>query len=156
MPYWAIWIVIGVVLLVVEATTMAFVTIYFGVAALVVAALAAAGLPLGLQLVAWAALAVAGLVATRPALRRAAERGPRLVTGPEALRGRIGVVIKEIRELEPGQVRVDGDTWTARSYLDDDPIPAGSRVEVVEVRGITALVIPAPSPRDELLAKEST
>ncbi len=155
MPYWAIWIVAAAVLLGIEATTMAFVTIYFGAAAIVVAALAAVGLSPPLQLVAWAAIATAALLATRPALRRAADRGPRLVTGPAALRGRIGVVTKSIGELEPGQVRVDGDVWTARSYMDEEPIPAGSRVEIVDVRGVTALVMPAPSPRDELLPKET-
>jgi len=30
--------------------------------------------------------------------------------------------------------------WTARSY-DDEPIEAGDRVEVVEIRGATALVM---------------
>ncbi len=39
-----------------------------------------------------------------------------------------------------GVVKIDGEVWTARSYEDDQVIPAGQRVQVVEIRGATALV----------------
>jgi membrane protein implicated in regulation of membrane protease activity len=41
---------------------------------------------------------------------------------------------------------VEGEIWTARSYYEGEPLAEGTRVEVVEVRGVTALVVPAPSP----------
>jgi len=37
-------------------------------------------------------------------------------------------------------VRIDGEVWTARSYDEDDIIEAGKRVQVIEIRGATALV----------------
>jgi membrane protein implicated in regulation of membrane protease activity len=46
-------------------------------------------------------------------------------------------------------VKIGGEIWRARSYFDNEPIPAGTRVEVVKVQGVTALVIPAPG-RNEL------
>ena len=45
-------------------------------------------------------------------------------------------------------MRIDGETWTARSYFDGEEIAAGTRVEVVEVKGVTALVIASPSPQE--------
>jgi len=39
-----------------------------------------------------------------------------------------------------GCVRVDGEVWTARAYDDDDIIDEGARVQIVEIRGATALV----------------
>ena len=39
LPAWAVWVVIAVFMLAVEATTTAFFTIYFGVAAAIVALL---------------------------------------------------------------------------------------------------------------------
>jgi membrane protein implicated in regulation of membrane protease activity len=39
-------------------------------------------------------------------------------------------------------VKIDGEVWTARSYADDEVIDVGQRVEVVEIRGATALVMP--------------
>jgi membrane protein implicated in regulation of membrane protease activity len=154
-PLWAVWIVVGVALLAVEATTTAFVAIYFGAAALVVSILAVAGVPLAGQLIAFGGLSVAGLALTRPALRRMAGQTPELRTGVDALAGRTGVVVKEIGEYEPGQVRIGGETWTARAYFEHERIAAGRRVEVVRVRGVTALVVDA-TPDHQLPEETST
>jgi membrane protein implicated in regulation of membrane protease activity len=149
MDAWVIWVVVAVVLLITEATTSAFVAIYFGLAAIAAAAFAAAGLGVPVQLLAFAALSVGSLTLTRPALKRAAGQAQIIRTGVDAMQGRIGVVTRAIAELEPGQVKVGGETWTARSFYDEEPIALGSRVEVVKVEGVTALVIPAPSPRGD-------
>jgi membrane protein implicated in regulation of membrane protease activity len=37
-------------------------------------------------------------------------------------------------------VRIDGEVWTARSLFDDQVIEQGSVVDVVEIKGATALV----------------
>ena len=149
MDAWVIWVVVAVVLLIAEATTSAFVAIYFGLAAIAAAAVAAAGLGAPVQLVAFAALSVGALTLTRPALKRAAGKTAVIRTGVDAMQGRIGVVTRAIAELEPGQVKVGGETWTARCFYDEEPIAAGSRVEVVKIEGVTALVIPAPSGRED-------
>jgi membrane protein implicated in regulation of membrane protease activity len=149
MEAWVVWVVIAVVLLIAEATTSAFVAVYFGVAALITAAVAAAGLGTPIQLVAFVAIAGGSLLLTRPALQRAAGKATGIRTGVDAMQGRIGVVTRPIGELDSGQVKIGGETWTARCYYDEEAIPVGSRVEVVKVEGVTALVIPAPSPRGD-------
>ena len=151
MPDWGFWIVIAVVALVVEATTTSFFTIYFGIAAAICAVLAALGVPVAGQVLAFAVLSVGGLYLTRPWLKRVSgiDR-PAVPMGAEAMRGRIGVVTKPIGELDSGLVKVDGETWTARRYFEHEAIPQGARVEVVEIRGVTAHVIAAPHERDEL------
>jgi membrane protein implicated in regulation of membrane protease activity len=146
---WIAWAVLCVVLVVLEATTTAFVALYFAVAALATAVLAAIGLAFGLQLAAFGLIAIGGLLLTRPALMRAARRGPELRTGVDAMRGQHGLVTKAIADFDPGLVKVGGELWTARSYFEGEEIPEGARVEVVEVKGVTALVIPAPSPSIE-------
>jgi membrane protein implicated in regulation of membrane protease activity len=157
MPDWAIWIVIAVVALAAEATTTAFFTIYFGVAAAIVALLASVGVPVEAQILSFGVLSLGGLVLTRPwLLRMAGDKGPAVPTGVDAMPGRIGIVTSPIGELDSGLVKIQGETWTARSYFDRERIPEGSRVEVVEIRGVTALVIPAPADRDELPAPEES
>ena len=156
MEPWVVWVVAAVVLVIAEATTTAFVAIYFGFAALVTAAAALAGLPVALQLVVFGAVSVGSMAVTRPALRRAVGRTSGIRTGVDAMQGRIGVVVRPIAELEPGQVKVGGETWTARSYYEGESIAAGSRVEVVRVEGVTALVIAAPSPHDNDETREAS
>jgi membrane protein implicated in regulation of membrane protease activity len=56
--------------------------------------------------------------------------------------GADAIVLERIANQEGvGCVRIGGEVWTARSYEDDDVIPAGERVQVVEIRGATALVM---------------
>jgi membrane protein implicated in regulation of membrane protease activity len=148
MEPWVIWVVAAVVLVIAEATTTAFVAIYFGFAALVTALAAVIGLPVALQLVVFGVVSVGSMALTRPALRRAVGRSSGIRTGVDAMQGKIGVVVRPIAELEPGQVKVGGETWTARSFYDGESIPEGARIEVVRVEGVTALVISAPSPHD--------
>ena len=37
-------------------------------------------------------------------------------------------------------MKLDGEIWTARAYDDDEVIEPGTRVQVLEIRGATALV----------------
>jgi membrane protein implicated in regulation of membrane protease activity len=149
MDAWVIWVVAAVVLLIAEATTSAFIALYFGLAAIAAAAVALTGLGVVVQLIAFAALSVGSLTLTRPALKRAIGSTALHRTGVDAMQGKIGVVTRAIGELESGLVKVGGETWTARSFYDEEPIAEGSRVEVIKIEGVTALVVPAPSPRDD-------
>ena len=149
MSSWVIWVVLAVILLGVEATTTAFVAGYFGVAAAITVVLALAGLPVLIQVLAFAALSVGGIALTRPTLKRMVGATPLLRTGVDAMRGRRGVVVSAIGALDDGQVKIGGEVWAARNYFDGEAIPLGTRVEVVEVKGVTALVLPAPA-HDEL------
>lgn len=56
--------------------------------------------------------------------------------GQEALIGRIGVVKQDIPVFGSGQVQLASELWTAELAEGTEPLPKGSRVEVVEVHGI--------------------
>jgi membrane protein implicated in regulation of membrane protease activity len=62
-------------------------------------------------------------------------------TGTATLVGRQAMVVERIANNEGvGCVKLDGEVWTARAYDDDDVIEEGRRVQVIEIRGATALV----------------
>jgi membrane protein implicated in regulation of membrane protease activity len=70
------------------------------------------------------------------------KRVPAIRTGAAALIGQHALVLERIANNEGvGTVRIGGEVWTARAYDEDEVIPAGERVEVVEIRGATALVM---------------
>jgi membrane protein implicated in regulation of membrane protease activity len=79
----------------------------------------------------------------RPVARRHRRLPPSIRTGAAALVGRRAMVLERIANDEGvGCVKIDGgEVWTARSYDGDEVIDAGERVEVVEIRGATALVM---------------
>jgi membrane-bound serine protease (ClpP class) len=63
--------------------------------------------------------------------------------GPDALVGEPGVVRAELDPV--GQVFVDGALWRARANSRETTVPAGRRVQVEAVEGLTLTVRPMPN-----------
>jgi len=64
---------------------------------------------------------------------------PALRTGTAALEGSKAVVLQRV-DANGGRVRIGGEEWSARAYMDDQVLEPGARVEVVKIEGATALV----------------
>ena len=139
---WIIWLIVAAVLGVAELLTMTFAFGLIAIAAVVAAVVGAFHLDLGVQLAAFVAAAGAGLVFLRPVAIRHLKQPPQLRTGAAALVGRSAIVLEEVNE-HSGRVRIDGEEWTSRPYLDETlVIPIGARVDVMQIKGATALVYP--------------
>jgi len=142
MMSWIVWLIIAAVLGVAEilTTTLAFGLI--AIAAIVAAVVGAFHLDLAVQLAAFVAAAGAGLGFIRPIALRHIKQPPALRTGVAALVGRSAIVLEEVNE-HSGRVRIDGEEWTSRPYLDESlVIPVGTKVDVMQIKGATALVYP--------------
>jgi membrane protein implicated in regulation of membrane protease activity len=142
MDAWVIWLVAAAVLGVGEMHQGGFYLAPFAVAAALAAAVSLAGVSGGLSVIVFAAAAVVVFATLRPIAKRHRRLPPPIRTGAAALVGRPALVLERIANDEGvGCVKIDGEVWTARSYDDDDVIDAGERVEVVEIKGATALVM---------------
>jgi membrane protein implicated in regulation of membrane protease activity len=143
MDAWLVWLIAGVVASVGEILTMGFFLAPFAAGAAVALLAALAGAGAAIQLVLFAAVTAACFALVRPVARRHLTTPPQIRTGTAALIGRGAIVLERISNDEGvGSVRIDGEVWTARSYDEDEVIEAGSRVQVIEIRGATALVAP--------------
>lgn len=88
------------------------------------------------------ASSVLTLMAVRPLVQHRLVAGPPLRTGAAALVGKRAVVVERIANHEGvGRVRIDSEVWTARSLDEDHVIEPGTSVEVVDIKGATALVM---------------
>lgn len=139
MEDWVVWLIVAVMFGVGEIVTLGFFLAPFAGGAAVAALVSAAGMPFVGALAVFLLVAVALLAALRPVARAHRRTPPRIRTGTAALIGRPATVVEPIDDVS-GCVRIDGEVWTARSYLDDEHYDAGTRVHVVEIRGATALV----------------
>ncbi|CAM5507515.1 Vitamin B12 import ATP-binding protein BtuD [Streptomyces tendae] len=92
-------------------------------------------------LLAYAVLAAATLIFVRPVALRHLRKPQTARFGVDALIGKPAFVVSEVSDSD-GRVRIDGDEWTARSYDETLVISAGATVDVMEIRGATALVYP--------------
>ena len=108
-------------------------------------ALAAGGSSWLLHLPIWAdgavflVVSVLLLMLVRPALRRRLTPPKAITTGVEALEGKSALVLDRVARDE-GQVKLDGQVWTARPLNDGDVFEPGERVTVMHINGATAVV----------------
>ncbi len=140
---WILWVVAACVLGLGEMHTGGLYLLPFAVGAGLAAVVSVLGVGLPLVMLVFvlaSALAFGGL---RPVARRHRRMPPAIRTGAAALVGHRAMVLERIANNEGvGCVKIDnGEVWTARCYDEDEVIDAGERVEVVEIRGATALVM---------------
>ena len=140
---WAAWLGLALLLGSAELLSMELTLLMLAVGALAGAATAGLGAPLVLQVLA-AVLVSAGLLAfVRPSVVKRLHHGPELRSGAAAIVGTEGFVLRELTHSD-GQVKLGGEVWTARPYDDSTVIAEGARVQVLEIRGATALVVEIP------------
>lgn len=140
---WESWLVLAALLGVAELFSLEFVLVMLAVGALGGSVTAALGGPLVLQAVLAIVTAVAMLWLVRPTMARRLHSGPELTLGHAALVGRQGQVLSTV-DAHQGQIRVAGEVWTARPFDETVVIPEGATVDILEIRGATALVHPVP------------
>jgi membrane protein implicated in regulation of membrane protease activity len=108
-------------------------------------ALAAAGSSWLLDLPVWAdgavflVVSVLLLAVVRPTLRRKLTAGKGLLEPVKALEGKPALVLGRVSQHD-GQVKLDGEVWTARPYNDNDVYEPGDSVTVMHIDGATAVV----------------
>jgi membrane protein implicated in regulation of membrane protease activity len=142
MEIWIVWLVVACLLGLGEMHQGGFYLAPFAIGAGLATIVALLGVGAALSGIVF--LASSGIVfaTLRPVARRHRRMPPSIRTGAAALVGKHALVLERIANEEGvGCVRIDSEVWTARSYDEDEVIDAGERVEVVEIRGATALVM---------------
>lgn len=136
-----LWLLVAAALGVAEFFTL---TLAFGLlaaAAVVAAIVAGIGLPVFLQILAFAAASALGIIVVRPIAQRHMLNPPISTEGAERLVGKGAVVLEEVTAAG-GLVKLAGEEWTARTLDESHVIPAGAMVDVMEIDGATAVVYP--------------
>ena len=140
---WWHWVVLGIVLMLLELAVPAFFLIWFGLGALIVGALLAVfpPAPFALQVLAWTAFSLLFIwlwfKVFKPNIYKS-----RAGTARGSLIGEVGLVTRDIRPYEKGQIRfqkpiLGDEVWES---VADEEIRVGERVRVLEVEGNTVRV----------------
>jgi membrane protein implicated in regulation of membrane protease activity len=139
-PGWVIWAVLAVALALGElATPGLFFLGPVAVAALVAGAVSLIGVAAWLQVLVFVIAAVASVGVLRPIARAHLSMPAATRTGTAALVGTKALVLQRV-DLNGGRVRIGGEEWSARAYMEDQVLEPGMSVEVVKIEGATALV----------------
>jgi membrane protein implicated in regulation of membrane protease activity len=108
-------------------------------AAVVAGIVALAGAGAIVQVIVFIAGAIASVGFIRPIAKAHLRVPSALRTGTAALTGAKAVVLQRV-DSDGGRVKIGGEEWTARAYMDGQVFEPGTRVEVVKIEGATALV----------------
>ena len=92
------------------------------------------------QVVVFAVVSTALIVVVRPVAKRMRAERPELASGVDALKGQPAVVLERVDD-HGGRVKIGGEIWSARALDIGDSYEPGSRVDVVEIDGATAIVM---------------
>ena len=137
----AFWLIMIVVFLLAEASTVMLVSTWFAIGSLAAMLMALIGAGIGLQIAVFVIISAVCLTALRPLVRR--HIAPKLTkTNVDAVVGSTGLVTVAIDNVSAqGQVKLGAMEWTARSES-GDAIPQGTLVKVVRIEGVKAIVSP--------------
>jgi membrane protein implicated in regulation of membrane protease activity len=141
MDPWVLWLIAAVIFAIGEIASMSLFLAPFAGGAAVAAVLAATGAGAVVELSAFLVVSIVLLAALRPLARAHQRTRGQVRTGTAARVGQMATVVERIANAEGvGCVKLDGEIWTARAYDDDETFEPGTRVQVLEIRGATALV----------------
>lgn len=133
-----IWAVLIVFFTLVEAFTLGLTSIWFAVGALAALIASAFGFNFVVQFISFIIVAVILLIYTRPVARKVFKVGQNK-TNVDALIGKKGYVIKSILPKEVGQVKLNGQIWTAKGE-EHETYNVDEEVEVLAIEGVKLII----------------
>lgn len=142
-----IWLILMVVFLIVEASMVAMVSLWFAAGALAALAVSLLGGAVWAQVAVFLAVSAALLSLLRPMVRK--HITPKLTaTNVDAVVGSRGYVIRDVDNMAAtGNVKLGAMEWTARSTT-GARIPKGTLVTVDRIEGVKAFVTPVEVPAE--------
>jgi len=130
---WQLWMIIGIICIVIEIFDPAFFFLSLGIAAILTGLLSFAVKSTPLQIIIFAVLSFLAFLSMRKLGKKLLAK-PSNDTNVYALKGKLGIVTKEIPEHGKGYVKVGGEGWSAIA-INNEEIPLHTKVIVLEIEG---------------------
>ena len=139
---WAIWLSLAFLLGIAEIMSLDLVLIMLAVGALAGAGVAVIAPSLWwLQILVASGISIMMLLLLRPTLLAKVRNMPGYRSSSAKMVGSSGVATSQI-DKAGGEIKVDGQSWSARPYSSDLVIEQGTEIEVYEIDGAIAVVYP--------------
>ena len=138
---WIGWLILMVVFLIVESSSVALVSIWFAAGSLGALIAAVLNAPLWVQITVFLSVSATLLACLRPFVKKYIK--PKITaTNVDSVIGSVGYVTEDIDNLSArGQVKLSGMVWSARS-TSGDPICKDTKIKVDRIEGVKVFVTP--------------
>lgn len=143
---WAIWLSLAFLLAVAEIVSLDLILIMLAAGALAAAGVALVAPDLWwLQILIGSGVSVGMLALLRPTLLAKVRSMPGYRSSTAKLVGSSGLAVSQI-DKTGGEIKIEGQSWSARPYSSDIVIEQGVEIEVYEIDGAIAVVYPKHLP----------
>ena len=138
---WQVWLIIAGLFFVGEIATVGFLIFWFGIGALIAMIVSFFTSNIIIQTTIFVISSTILIFATKPFVKKFADV-KKTNTNVYSIIGKKALVIKTIDPIHSvGQIKINGEVWTAESE-DNQIIEEGSEVEILEIKGVKAIVKP--------------
>lgn len=135
---WQVWLIIAGLFFIGEIITVGFLIFWFGVGALLAMVVSFFTSNIIIQTSVFVISSTILLFATKPFVKKFVDVKP-TKTNAYSIIGKKALVIKEINPHSVGQIKIKGEVWSAEAD-NDEIILEGSEVEIIQIRGVKAIV----------------
>ena len=138
---WQFWLIAAGVFFVGEIITVGFLIFWLGIAALLTMIVSFFTSNLIIQTAVFVMSSAILIFATKPLVNKISKKET-IPTNVFSIIGKSAIVIKDINCIDgTGQIKVNGEVWSAEG-LNGIDIKEGSKVEIIEIKGVKAIVSP--------------
>ncbi len=140
MEIWTIWLIVAGFFLILEIMTTGFLVFWLGIGALA-SMVYSLFFPTQIlyQVIIFTILSIILIMLTRKLTDKIKPESTAM--NVYSILGKKAIVFQEIDDKKnQGQVKVDGDVWSARSDDFEDIIPVNSQVEILRIDGVKVIV----------------
>ena len=140
---WYIWLILAGIFLIVEAMTVGFLIFWLSIGSLFAMITSFFTDNIFIQTAVFVISSTILIFATKPFVKKFTQSKSPIKTNVYSIIGKTGIVTQEINSIHStGQIKVDGEVWSAIGENDSSIIPKDSEVKILEVKGVKAIVTP--------------
>lgn len=139
---WQLWLIASGIFFVGEIFTIGFVLFWFGIGALIAMITSFFVSNVILQTIIFLVSSTILVIFTKPLMNQFTKKD-NTPTNVYSFIGKQAIVTEDIENLKSkGQIKISGEIWSASSSNDDENIKKDTKVKIIEVKGVKAIVTP--------------
>ena len=139
---WQFWLILAGFFLIIEIVTTGFLVFWFTVGALVAMVASLFISNIIIQTTIFLIASVILLFVTRPFVAKITQKDETVKTNVYSIEGKVAKVIQDVDPIEGlGQIKVNGEVWSAKSY-NDTFISKDTEVVIEKIDGVKAIIKP--------------
>ncbi len=137
LPIWLIWLILCGVFFLIEIFTVSFLMFWPGVGAVLALLTSVLGFSIPIQIAVFSISTILMIVFMKPLTKKLFKSRNDVAMNSDAIIGKTGIVVKEIDNINSkGQVKVNGELWSAMNIDENETIEKGENIIVEDIEGV--------------------